>query len=78
MKGKGSEGDNELCLFYYYITNAFLLYSYCRMRKGEEGVLTAFLVCSYCLLIVLRLEGEEEEEEEEGRRQGMLIVVVSY
>ena len=44
-------------------------------REGE-GVLTAFLVCSYCLHIVFRLEGGEEEEE--GIRQGMIIVVVSY
>ena len=44
-------------------------------REGE-GILTAFSLCSHCLLIVFRLE--EEEEEEEGRGQGMLIVVVSY
>ena len=43
-------------------------------REGE-GIFTSFLLCSYCLLSVFRLE---EEEEEEGRGQGMLIVVVSY
>ena len=42
-------------------------------REGE-GVLTALLLCAYCVPIVFRLE--EEEEEEERRGQGMLIVIL--
>ena len=77
MKGEGSEGENELCLYYcYYITNDFYCIPTAGGGREGEGVLTAFLVCSYCLPIVFRLEGEEEEEE--GRGQGVLIVVVSY
>ena len=69
MKGKGSEGDNELCLFYSYITND--LFCYCIPTAGGgregEGVLTAFLVYSYCLLIVLRLEGRRRRRKGEDR-----------
>ena len=36
LKGEGSEGEKALCLYSYYIPNAFC---YC-------GVLTAFVLCS--------------------------------
>ena len=65
---------------YVCIIIIILMLFYCIPTAGGgregEGVLTAFLVCSYCLPIVFRLEGGEEEEE--GIIQGMIIVVVSY
>ena len=67
---------------YVCINIKFRMLFYCISIAGGgregEGILTAFLLGSYCVPIVFRLEEEEEEEEEEGRGQGMLIVVVSY
>ena len=69
MRGR----TNYVCIIIKFLTIFYCIPIAGGGREGE-GILTAFLVCSYCLLIVFRLE----EEEEEGRGQGMFIVVVSY